>query len=474
MKFVELLALCLLVLGVDATLLHQIASPSVGKKFGQMVAVQGNRLIAADDDTLWAYKWGFNKWDFTGLVGSGHLGEIKDIIMGDNTTAYIVYQQNVTHGAISLYSLVNEEWLGFGDLPVPDTNFGRAVTYYDGELAILGASALYKIDTNFTVTPSAMDACVDTIAKVSITEYLGGCEGEGITLDGGAADLTAPGDMVIQMEDYIGGLPGVLNGVVLSSTGGNISVALGAFGLAFALTSTTDLVNHTIYDGTGFFHGEGTDGSFTVVVGFMNENSTGGLQVLYFNGTDNEWSEMDKFDDQGQAASFYGMNADYSDLGLYVTTAHRAGANDGTIFTYSSGDYQLQTTDGPTVSPTVFPTDSPTTSPTATPTVSPTRSPTETEETPAPTDAPTTAAPTVTPTDAPTGTPTAAPSVTPSVAPSVTPSVTPTEEDPENLPVVIIVSLSVGGAVVASVLAYLCWGSRGIPVASESAATYDF
>lgn len=460
---------CLLVLIVysNAALLHQIVSPSVSKKFGQLMAVNGNRLIAADDDTLWAYKWGFNKWDFTGLVGAGHLGEIKEIVMGDNATVYIVYQQNVTHGAISLYSLVNEEWLGFGDLSVADVNFGRSVTYYDGELAILGDSVLYKIYTNFTVTPSTMDACVETLSRVSTADYMGGCPGVGISLNTGAVDTASPHDVVVQMEEYVGGLPGVITGVALNSTGGSISLILGGFGLSYALTSPK-LINETIYGTTGFYDDDG----FTVLVGFMNASSTGGIQVLRFDGTSSTWSELDRFTDESFLASFYGMNADYSDLGLYVTSAHMMGTNDGTIYTYSSGDYQLQTTDGPTASPTGSPTVSPTVSPTGTPTVAPTGSPTETGVTPNPT-----ASPSMSPTGSPTETTTVAPTDSPTTAsPSASPTSLPTEDDPDDLPTVVIITFAVAGGIATMCLVYMCCGTprASVAVAVERAAVYDF
>lgn len=469
-----------LIVCTNAALLHNLASPGMGKKFGQMMAVKGNRLIAADDDTLWAYKWGFNKWEYTGLVGSGHLGEIKEIIMGDNTTAYIVYQQNVTHGVISMYNLVNDEWLGFGELPIPDTHFGRAVTYYDGELAILGNSTMYKFDTNFTITSSSMDECVETLAKVSTVDYMGGCPGVGIVLNSDVPDTAAPHDMIIQMEDYLGGLPGVINGVALNSTGGSISVVMGGLGLVYALTSS-ELVNERIYSGVGFY--DTSDGSFRVLVGFMNESSTGGVQVLRFNGNSSTWSELYRFTDQTSSASFYGMNAGYSELGLYVTTAHRMGANDGAIYTYSSSDYQLRMTDGPTVSPTTVPTTTPTTVPTTTPTMSPSNSPSS-SPTVTPSDTPTvtpsnspSSSPTVSPSASPTATEgTIAPTDAPTGSPSAAPTMTPTEDESDGLPTVVIITLGVAGIGVLVGLVYMCCGTSRVKIAVSQggASVYDF
>jgi hypothetical protein len=489
----------LLALAVNASLVDVVPGPFSSDKFGQHIAVSGNSMIVSDDGQLWAYKWGFNKWDVLGSL-AGHSGELKGIEMQNNETMFAIYQLNATNGLISLWNMNanGQAWDLVASLDTfADTDFGRASAYSEGVLAIAGNQTLYKIDETFTVTGEAVVCQKDplTLARISQTDYATGCPDIGIAI-GGTSPIQGLGmDMMIQMQDYTWGLPGQYLGVVANSTGGSIGVIIDLFGSPGLINFDSVIVqNHSITSGAGYF----TDnGDFVVALGYLNESSTGGLQVLSFNGTSNEYTEVMHVGGDKKPASFFGYNVRYSDLGLYVVTAHHENGNQGIVYTYNSGSYELETTSAPTSSPSVSPTSSPSSTPTTTPTESPTRAPVEGSHAPttSPTDAPSvspTDAPSVSPTDAPSVSPTDAPSVSPTDAPSVSPTDapttaptyrptgSPTETADDDFPMVLTVTLSVAGGVALLAAAYIGWGmlsggsAAGATAVPQAARVYDF
>lgn len=471
-----LVYLLLLAIVVNASLVDVLPGPFSSDKFGQHIAVSGNSMIVSDDGQLWAYKWGFNKWDVLGSL-AGHSGELKGIEMQNNETMFAIYQLNATNGLISLWNMNanGQSWDFVASFDTfADTDFGRASAYSEGVLAIAGNQTLYKIDQNFTVTGEAVLCQEDplTLARISQTDYATGCPDIGIAI-GGTSPIQGLGmDMMIQMQDYTGGLPGVYLGVVANSTAGSIGTIIDLFGSPGLINTESALVqNHSIASGTGYF----TDsGDFYVALGYLNESSTGGLQVLYFNSSAAEYSEVMHVGGDKEPASFFGYNVRYSDLGLYVVTAHRENGNQGIVYTYNSGSYELETTSAPTSSPSSSPTSSPSATPTTTPTESPTRAPVVGSHAPttSPTDAPSTS-PTDSPTDAPTDAPTTA-------SPTSTPTVSPTEAADDDFPMVLTVTLSVAGGVALLAAAYIGWGmlgggsAAGATAVPQAARVYDF